>query len=125
MQKKSYQWHAILLLIFLIVGSAVMYALGMVASSVEKVIGFLSSAINYPIIIALFLTFRGVDLLGYRVRKHLSIWFVVVTLLEGIVPVFIYADQQTPNDYYTMLALQILLNLYIAKVITCGFKRIE
>ncbi|KJY88624.1 hypothetical protein TW84_14030 [Vibrio neptunius] len=118
MRDNTYTSSPFILLLLLTVVSALMYALGMVASISEQVIGFLASLTNYPIVITLFLSFKGVDLLGRNVRKVLAVWFVLITILEGLYPVFLYANQEIPSDYYTLLSLQILLNLYIAKVIT-------
>ncbi|GEM77523.1 hypothetical protein [Vibrio sagamiensis] len=120
MQRKYNQTSALLVLLFLIFGSALLYANGIVASPLEKVIGFLSSFFNYPIAIALFLTFKGSELLSYSFRKYLAISFILVFLLEKLTPLYIYSEQGIPKNYLTMTALQLLLNLFIAKVITHG-----
>ncbi|ENV5866312.1 MULTISPECIES: hypothetical protein [Vibrio] len=111
------QKKAIVLFAFLTVGSAFLNAYGMVASVLEQVISFFSTLITYAVIVTLFSVFMGADVIDSKIRTYIGISFVVMTIVENVCPMILYSNQTLPDDYYFVFFIQLILNVYIAKVI--------
>lgn len=111
------QKKAIVLFAFLTVGSAFLNAYGMVASVLEQVISFFSTLITYAVIVTLFSVFMGADVIDSRIRTYIGISFVLMTIVENVCPMILYSNQTLPDDYYFVFFIQLILNVYIAKVI--------
>lgn len=111
------QKKAIVLFAFLTVGSAFLNAYGMVASVFEQVISFFSTLITYAVIVTLFSVFMGADVIDSKIRTYIGISFVVMTIVENVCPMILYSNQTLPDDYYFVFFIQLILNVYIAKVI--------
>lgn len=111
------QKKAIVLFAFLTVGSAFLNAYGMVASVLEQVISFFSTLITYAVIVTLFSVFMGADVIDSKIRTYIGISFVLMTIVENVCPMILYSDQTLPDDYYFVFFIQLILNVYIAKVI--------
>jgi hypothetical protein len=114
----SYGKQALVLFILLTVGSALINASSFVASFGEQVIAFVQELITYAVILLLALTFLNVELISAKVRKGVGISFVLVTIVETIYPMVLYHDQTLPADYLFVFSVQLMLNIYIAKVIS-------
>ncbi|HHF3206067.1 TPA: hypothetical protein ACPJ2F_001384 [Vibrio diabolicus] len=111
------QKKAIVLFAFLTVGSAFLSAYGMVASVLEQVISFFSTLITYAVIVTLFSVFMGADVIDSKIRTYIGISFVLMTIVENVCPMILYSNQTLPDDYYFVFFIQLILNVYIAKVI--------
>lgn len=111
------QKKAIVLFAFLTVGSAFLNAYGMVASVLEQVISFFSTLITYAVIVTLFSVFMGTDVIDSKIRTYIGISFVLMTIVENVCPMILYSNQTLPDDYYFVFFIQLILNVYIAKVI--------
>ncbi|HHF2888688.1 TPA: hypothetical protein ACVO0J_004685 [Vibrio diabolicus] len=111
------QKKAIVLFAFLTVGSAFLNAYGMVASVLEQVISFFSTLITYAVIVTLFSVFMGADVIDSKIRTYIGISFVLMTIVENVCPMILYSNQTLPDDYYFVFFIQLILNVYIAKVI--------
>ncbi|HHX8369151.1 hypothetical protein [Vibrio alginolyticus] len=111
------QKKAIVLFAFLTVGSAFLNAYGMVASVLEQVISFFSTLITYAVIVTLFSVFMDADVIDSKIRTYIGISFVLMTIVENVCPMILYSNQTLPDDYYFVFFIQLILNVYIAKVI--------
>ncbi|WP_285348964.1 hypothetical protein [Vibrio sp. D173a] len=117
MRNINNQKKAIVLFAFLTVGSAFLNAYGMVASVLEQVISFFSTLITYAVIVTLFTVFMGADVIKSKIRTYIGVSFVLMTIVENVCPMILYSNQTLPDDYYFVFFIQLILNVYIAKVI--------
>ncbi len=117
MRNINNQKKAIVLFAFLTVGSAFLNAYGMVASVLEQVISFFSTLITYAVIVTLFTVFMGADVIRSKIRTYIGVSFVLMTIVENVCPMILYSNQTLPDDYYFVFFIQLILNVYIAKVI--------
>ena len=117
MRNINNQKKAIVLFAFLTVGSAFLNAYGMVASVLEQVISFFSTLITYAVIVTLFTVFMGADVIKSKIRTYIGASFVLMTVVENVCPMILYSNQTLPDDYYFVFFIQLILNVYIAKVI--------
>ena len=117
MRNINNQKKAIVLFAFLTVGSAFLNAYGMVASVLEQVISFFSTLITYAVIVTLFTVFMGADVIKSKIRTYIGVSFVLMTIVENVCPIILYSNQTLPDDYYFVFFIQLILNVYIAKVI--------
>ena len=117
MRNINNQRKAIVLFAFLTVGSAFLNAYGMVASVLEQVISFFSTLITYAVIVTLFTVFMGADVIKSKIRTYIGVSFVLMTIVENVCPMILYSNQTLPDDYYFVFFIQLILNVYIAKVI--------
>ena len=117
MRNINNQKKAIVLFAFLTVGSAFLNAYGMVAGVLEQVISFFSTLITYAVIVTLFTVFMGADVIKSKIRTYIGVSFVLMTIVENVCPMILYSNQTLPDDYYFVFFIQLILNVYIAKVI--------
>ncbi|QFT40079.1 MULTISPECIES: hypothetical protein [unclassified Vibrio] len=118
MKNKNYQKQAAALFALLTIGSAFVNAYGMVASVGEQIIAFISALITYAVIVCLFLTYLNIDAISIKARTRIGVSFVIMTIVESVYPMVLYSDQTLPTDYYFVFFVQLILNTYIAKVIS-------
>ncbi|WP_414931850.1 hypothetical protein [Vibrio europaeus] len=104
-------------LLILTLGSAYMNASNAVGDSVEIFIAFLSPLLAYVAIAALIAKYQGIELFSSKAIKYFSIIFIATTIAETVYPAFIYRGQTLPTDLWTIFAIQLLLNIYIVRVI--------
>lgn len=115
---KQYKKQALALFLFLTVGSAFSNAYALVASLGEQIIAFVSALITYAVIVSLFLTFVGSDVLAGKVRKYIAVSFVLMTIIENVYPMILYYEQTLPSNYLFLFSIQLLVNGFMAKVIS-------
>lgn len=118
MKNITYGKQALVLLILLTAGSAFINASSLVASTGEQVIAFIQELITYVVIFLLALTFLKIETISAKVRKGVGISFVLMTIVESVYPMALYHDQTLPSNYLFVFSVQLMLNIYIAKVIS-------
>ncbi|MDN3612574.1 hypothetical protein ACFFUP_10180 [Vibrio ostreicida] len=101
----------------LMLGSAFLNASNTYGYEVEQAITFVSTLTAYIAIVALFAKWRDASIFSPTFIKYYSFLFIAITVLEAVYPAYIYRDQTLPPDYWTMFSIQLLLNLFIVKVI--------
>lgn len=110
-------------LLVLTVGSALVAAGDHYGDVIEKTTTFFSTLVSYLAIVLLATKFKGVSLLSTKAEKLTAVALVVLTLVDGLYPAFIYRDQQLPSDYWAIFSVQLIFNIFIAKVITSDQSR--
>ncbi|BCL70536.1 hypothetical protein TUMSATVNIG1_24980 [Vibrio nigripulchritudo] len=109
--------RVIVLLAILAGGSAFMNAYNTVGDTVEQAIAFVTPLLAYIAIIALVGIYQKVKIFSDKFISYFSVFFILFTILENVYPMYLYRDQTLPNDYLVLFFLQLLLNIYIVKVI--------
>ncbi|MDA9557075.1 hypothetical protein N9R79_06180 [Vibrio sp.] len=112
------QKFSLALLIFLLAGSALSNAILVSGEVVEQVISAISTVLSYAMVVCLFVKFKGSDIIGKKVMHILAGVFVAFTFIEGLAPVLIYSEQSFPSSFFTLFSIQLVINLFIARVIT-------
>lgn len=101
----------------LIFGPAYLSASAEIGDHIEKAIAFASPILGLIAIVALLTKWRGVELFGRDFIRGFSGVFLIMTLLAGIYPVFAYAEQTLPSDYWFTFFVQFSFNLYIVSIL--------
>lgn len=105
-------------LLILVAGSAYVNAINTVGDWVEHVNAFISPVLTYIAIAALFGKYQGFNIFSRTFIKYFSILFIVMTVVDTAYPAFIYREQNFPPDFWVVFFVQLLLNIYIVRVIT-------
>ncbi len=109
--------QALLLFVILVAGGSLLTAMSVVGDIVEKILSFFDTVLSYFVVVMLFAHYKGVQFFSKVVLQYFSGAFIFFTLAEALYPIYAYREQTLPTDYLTVLCVQLILNLFIVKVI--------
>lgn len=104
-------------LFVLIVGPAFLNANSTIGDHVEKAIAFASPILGMIAIVLLLSKWRGIEAFSVGFIRWFSGVFISMTVIESVYPIFAYAEQTPPSDYWSTFAIQFFFNLYIVGIL--------